>query len=222
VIPPETDAEFVACMEDVLDVYERPYDPKVPVVNMDEQPVQLVKETRLPLELEPGHVRRYDHEYERAGTACVFLATEALAGWREVHVRPQRTAVDWAQEVAALLEGRYAWAEKVIVICDQLNTHTIASLYKAFPPEKARRLAQRLEIHYTPKHGSWLNIAECELSVLTRQCLRTRTGSVAALVRKVTPWARDRNARQHGVHWHFRTKDARIKLKRLYPEVQLS
>jgi hypothetical protein len=209
-------------MEDVLEVYERPYDPNRPVVNMDEQPVQLVKETRQPLEGEPGRPRRYDHEYERAGTACVFLTTEALAGWREVHVRPQRTAVDWAQEVAALLEGRYAQAEKVLLICDQLNTHTIGSLYKAFPPEKARRLAQRLEIHYTPKHGSWLNIAECELSVLTRQCLRNRTTSVTALVRKVTPWARDRNARQRGVHWHFRTKDARIKLKRLYPEVQLS
>jgi len=209
-------------MEDVLDVYERPYDPNRPVVNMDEQPVQLVKEIRQPLETEPGHPRRYDHEYERAGTASVFLFTEALAGWREVSVRPQRTAVDWAQELAALLEGRYAQAEKVIVICDQLNTHTIGSLYKAFPPAKARRLAQRIEIHHTPTHGSWLNIAECELSVLTRHCLRHRTPSQAALVRKVTPWARDRNARQRGVDWHFRTKDARIKLKRLYPEVQLS
>jgi len=213
---------YDACMEDVLDVYERPYDPNCPVVNMDEQPVQLVQEVRQPLETEPGHPRRYDHEYERAGTASIFLFTEALAGWRQVSVRPQRTAVDWAQELAAVLEGRYAQAEKVILICDQLNTHVIASLYKAFPPEKARRLAQRLEIHYTPKHGSWLNIAECELSVLTRQCLRNRTPSVAALVRKVTPWARDRNARQRGVDWQFRTKDARIKLKRLYPEVQLS
>ena len=221
-IPPEADAEFVARMEDVLDVYERPYDPNRPVVNMDEQPVQLVKEIRPPLETEPGHPRRYDHEYERAGTASVFLFTEALAGWREVSVRPQRTAVDWAQELAALLEGRYAQAEKVIVICDQLNTHTIGSLYKAFPPAKARRLAQRIEIHHTPTHGSWLNIAECELSVLTRHCLRNRTPSQAALVRKVTPWARDRNARQRGVDWHFRTKDARIRLKRLYPEVQLS
>ena len=123
--------------------------------------------------------------------------------------------MDWAQEVATLLEGRYAQAEKVILISDNLNTHTIASLYKAFPPEKARRLARRLEIHYTPKHGSWLNIAECELSVLTRQCLRTRTPNVGALVRKVTPWARDRNARQRGVDWHFTTKDARIKLERL-------
>jgi hypothetical protein len=222
VIPPEADAAFVACMEDVLDVYERPYDPHCPVVNMDEQPVQLVQEIRPPLEAEPGQPRRYDHEYERAGTASIFLFTEALGGWRQVSVRPQRTAVDWAQEVAALLEGRYAQVPKVILINDQLNTHTIGSLYKAFPPEKARRLAQRLEIHYTPKHGSWLNIAECELSALTRQCLRNRTASLAALVRKVTPWARDRNAQQGGVDWQFRTKDARIKLKRLYPEVQLS
>jgi hypothetical protein len=209
-------------MEDVLDVYERPYDPNRPVLNMDEQPVQLVKETRPPLEPAPGRPRRYDHEYERAGTASVFLFTEALAGWRQVSVRPQRTAADWAQELAAVLEGRYAQAEKVILICDQLNTHTIGSLYKAFAPDKARRLARRLEIHYTPKHGSWLNIAECELSVLTRQCLRTRTSSQEALVHKMTPWARDRNARQRGVDWQFRTKDARIKLKRLYPEVQLS
>jgi len=221
-IPPKADAEFVAAMEDVLEEYERPYDPKRPRVNMDEQPVQLVKEIRQPLPVEPGQPRRYDHEYERAGTACVFLFTEALPGWRQVSVRAQRTAVDWAQEVAALLEGRYAEAEKVILICDNLNTHTIASLYKAFPPERARRLAQRLEIHYTPKHGSWLNIAECELSVLSRQCLRNRTASLPALVRKVTPWAQDRNARQRGVQWHFRTKDARIKLIHLYPQVQLS
>jgi hypothetical protein len=222
VIPPEADAEFVACMEDVLEVYERPYDPKCPVVNMDEQPVQLTQEVRRPLEIQPGRPRRYDHEYERAGTACVFLFTEALAGWRQVTARPQRTAVDWAQEVAALLEGRYAQAEKVILICDQLNTHGIASLYKAFAAETARRLARRLEIHYTPKHGSWLNLAECELSVLTRQCLRNRTPSLRALVRKVTAWTRDRNARQRGVNWQFTTKDARIKLKRLYPQIQLS
>jgi hypothetical protein len=141
---------------------------------------------------------------------------------RKYIVRPQRTAVDWAQEVAALLEGRYAQAEKVLVICEQLNTHTIASLYKAFPPEKARHLAQRLEIHYTPKHGSWLNLAECELSVLTHHCLRNRTPNSAALIRKVTLWSQDRNARQREVDWRFTTKDARIKLKRLYSQVQLS
>jgi hypothetical protein len=209
-------------MEDVLDCYERPYDPNSPIVNMDEQPVQLVKETRLPLAAQPGRHRRYDHEYERAGTASVFLFTEALGGWRQVRVRPQRTAVDWAEEVAALLEGRYADAEKVILICDNLNTHTIASFYKAFGPEKARRLARRVEIHYTPKHGSWLNIAECELSVLTRQCLAGRTPSLQVLSRKVAPWAADRNARQRGVDWQFTTADARTKLKRLYPQVQLA
>jgi hypothetical protein len=209
-------------MEDVLDVYERPYEPKRPVVEMDEQPVQLVKDIRQPLDVQPGYRRRYDYAYERAGTACVFLLTEALQSWRQVSVRPQRTAVDWAQEVAALLESRYASAEKVILICDNLNTHTVASLYKAFPPEKARRLALQLEIHYTPRHGSRLNIAECELSVLTRHCLRHRTPSLAALIGKVTAWTQDRNARQRGGDWQFTTKDARIKLKRLYPQVQLS
>jgi hypothetical protein len=222
VIPPEANAEFVACMEDVLDLYERPYDPNHPIVNMDEQPVQLVKDIRQPLSARPGQRQRYDHEYERAGTACVFLFTETLRGWRQVSVRPQRTAVDWAQELGGLLEDRYAHAEKVIVICDNLNTHTVASFYKAFPPEKARRLARRVEIHYTPKHGSWLNIAECELSVLTRQCLCSRTPSVRALVRKAAPWARDRNTRQRGVDWQFTTPDARTRLKRLYPQVQLS
>lgn len=209
-------------MEDVLDLYRRPYDPKYPVVNMDEQPVQLVKETRQPLPTRPGRPRRYDHEYERAGTACIFLFTEALQGWRDVRVRPQRTAVDWAQELAELLDGRYAEAEKVILVCDNLNTHTIASFYKAFAPAQARRLAKRIEIHYTPKHGSWLNIAECELSVLSRHCLRNRTSGVQSLIRKLRPWARERNHRQRGVDWQFTAEDARIKLKRLYPHVQLS
>jgi len=201
VIRPKENAEFVACMEDVLDLYKRPYDPKYPVMNMDEQPVQLVKEVRRPLPTRPGRPRRYDHEYERAGTACVFLFTEALQGWRDVRVRSQRTAADWAQEVADVLEGRYAEAEKVILICDNLNTHKIASFYKAFDPAQARRLAKRIEIHYTPKHGSWLNIAECELSVLGRHCLGVRTPSVAVLLRKVGAWAEDRNNRQCGVDW---------------------
>jgi len=222
VIPPKADAEFVACMEDILDIYKRPYDPKRPVLNMDEKPVQLVKETRCPQPARPGRLRRYDYEYERAGTASVFLFTEALQGWRDVRVRPQRTAIDWAQEMADLLETRYADAEKVIVICDNLNTHTVASFYKAFPPAKARRLAERVEIHYTPKHGSWLNIAECELSVLTRHSLRERTPSVLSLKRKVIPWTQERNHRQCGVDWQFSTADARIKLKSLYPHIQLS
>jgi hypothetical protein len=221
VIPPEADAEFVACMEDVLDVYERPYDPNCPVVNMDEQPVQLVKELRRPLAAEPGQPRRYDHEYERAGTASIFLFTEALGGWRQVSVRPQRTAVDWAQEVAALLEGRHAQAPKVILICDQLNTHTIGSLYKAFPPEKARRLAQRLEIHYTPKHGSWLNIAENELSSLTRQCVSSRRfESIGKLQSEIRHWSDHSNKKQRGVDWQFKVKDARKKLKSLYPKIK--
>jgi hypothetical protein len=222
VIPPKADAEFVACMEDILDLYKRPYDPKRPIVNMDEQPVQLVKEIRQPLPTRPGRARRYDHEYERAGTACIFLFTEALGRWRDVHVRQRRTAVDWAQEIAELLETRYAEAEKVILICDNLNTHRISSFYKAFDPAKARRLAERIEIHYTPNHGSWLNIAECELSVLSRHCLRARTPSIQSLIRKVTLWAEDRNNRQRGVDWQFTTANARIKLKRLYPQIQMS
>jgi hypothetical protein len=222
VIPPQADAEFVACMEDVLDIYKRPSDPKRPVLNMDERPVQLVKEVRRPLAGGPGRVRRYDHEYERAGTACVFLFTETLDQWRDVRIRPQRTAVDWAQEMAQVLENRYPQAEKVIVICDQLNTHTPASFYKAFPPAEARRLAERIEIHHTPKHGSWLNLAECELSVLSRHCLRRRTPSMRSLIHKVTPWATERNRRQSGVDWQFTTADARVKLKSLYPHIQLS
>jgi len=220
VIPPEANAEFVACMEDVLDLYKRPYDPKRPVVNRDERPVQLVKDIRQPWPTRPGRPRRYDHEYERAGTACIFMFTEALQGWREVRVRPQRAAVDWAQELADLLENRYAEAEKVTVICDNLNTHKIASFYKAFSPAQARRLAERTEIHYTPKHGSWLNIAECELSVLSRHCLRVRTPSIRSLICKVTPWTQDRNQRQRGVDWQFQIDDARLKLNSLYPKIK--
>jgi len=222
VIPPKANAEFVACMEDVLEVYHRPYDAKRPVVNMDERPTQLVKETREPLRTRPGGPRRYDYEYERAGMTSVFLFTEALRGWRKVTARERRTAVDWAEEVRALLDDEYPDAERVILVCDNLNTHKTGSLYKAFPPEEARRLAERLEIHYTPKHGSWLNVAECELSVLSRQCLGRRTPSMHALRRKVVPWARERNKRQRGVDWRFTTDDARIKLKRLYPQVQMS
>jgi hypothetical protein len=222
VIPPKQNAAFVACMEDVLEVYRRPYDARRPVVCMDEQPVQLVTETRVPQPARPGRPRRVDYEYERAGTACVFLFTEALGGWRRASARPRRTAVDWAEEVRRLLDTDYPEAETVVLVCDNLNTHTPASLYQAFEPVEARRLAARLEIHYTPKHGSWLNLAECELSVLSRHCLRSRTGSLRTLRRKVTAWQRDRNRRQCGVNWHFTTDDARIKLKSLYPKIQMS
>ena len=209
-------------MEDILDLYCRPYDERFPVVNMDEQPVQLIKETRAPIEMGVGRPARYDHEYERNGTANVFVFTEALSRWRGLSVREHRTAVDWAEEVRLLLEGRYQKAEKVILISDNLNTHTMASLYVAFEAHKARELARRLEIHYTPKHGSWLNIAECELSVFKRQCMLRRVPDTNALKRKANLWQDQRNGRQQGVNWRFRTPDARIRLKQLYPEIQMS
>ena len=221
-IPPEQNAAFVAAMEDVLEVYRRPHDPRWPVVAMDEQPVQLVKETRQSIPARPGQPRRIDYEYERAGTAATFLFTAPLEKWRRTSVRPRRTAVDWAQQMRVLLEEDYPDAVRVIVVCDNLNTHTIGAFYEAFPPAVARRLVERLEIHHTPKHGSWLNVAECELSVLTRQCLRSRTGTISALEDKVRRWEQDRNNRQCGVHWHFTTTDARVRLRRLYPQVQLS
>jgi len=219
VIPPEQNAAFVACMEDVLDLYQRPYDPRLPMVCMDEQPVQLVKERRMPLPAQPGKPERVDYEYERNGTASLFLFTEPLAGWRQVSVRERRTAVDWAEEIRVLLEQEYAEAEKVILVCDQLNTHTVASLYQAFPPDQARSLASRLEIHHTPKHGSWLNIAEIELSVLKRQCLAGRIADIETMRAEAKIWNEDRNNQQTKVDWQFKTKDARIKLKRLYPKI---
>ena len=221
-IPPNQNAAFVAAMEDILELYRRPYDEKSPLVCMDEQPVQLVKETRMPLPSRPGRPRRYDHHYARAGTANIFLFSQPLGHWRRASVTERRTAVDWAEQVQVLLENDYPEAEKVILVCDNLNTHTIASLYEAFPPAVARRLVERIEIHYTPKHGSWLNVAECELSVLSRHCLRNRTGTIAELRHKVVPWCRERNASQRGVDWRFTTKDARIRLKHLYPQCQMA
>ena len=164
VIPPEADAEFIASMEEVLDTYEEPYDPDYPVLCMDEQPVQLHKETRKPIPATKNHARRVDYEYERCGTACVFMFTEPLSGWRQATVREQRTKVDWALEMAALLDTRYKKARKVILVCDNLNTHTKGAFYEAFPPAKARAYVKRIDFRYTPKHGSWLNIAENELS----------------------------------------------------------
>ncbi len=221
-IPPKANAEFVARMEDVLGLYERPYDVKYPVVCMDERPVQLVKETRVPTPMRRGKPRRYDYEYERAGTACVFLFTEALRGWRRACVRSRRTAMDWAEEMRVLLEKDYPDADKIILVCDNLNTHTTAAFYEAFPPEKACQLAQRVEIHFTPKHGSWLNIAECELAALSKQCLNDRIPNLPAIKTKVTSWSKDRNKRQRGVDWQFNRGKARNKLKRLYPQIQLS
>jgi hypothetical protein len=209
-------------MEDVLDIYERSCDPAAPVVCMDEQPVQLIKETRQPLRARPGQPRRIDFEYERAGTASIFLFTEPLKGWRAAHVRERRRAVDFAAEIAWLLEEAYPDAPLVVLVCDNLNTHTEASLYEAFEPRRARALATRLDIRHTPKHGSWLNVAECELSVMTRQALSGRIGTLARLRRQVSAWEQDRNSRQIGVDWQFTTTNARIKLRSLYPQPQLS
>ena len=194
VIPPEANSEFVASMEEVLETYAQPYDPRFPVVCMDEQPVQLLKETRVPVAATKAHPRRVDYEYERAGTASIFMFCEPLSGWREVQVRKQRTKVDWAREVAHLLDTRYAQSEKVILICDNLNTHTKGAFYEAFLPEQARSYVRRLEFRYTPKHGSWLNIAENELSSLTRQCLKgRRLGEIELLRSETTAWHRASN-----------------------------
>ena len=206
-------------MEDVLAVYERPYDPTRPVVCLDETSRQLLGEVRPPQPAVPGRPPRHDPEYVRGGVANVFLATEPLRGWREVLVSAQRTRLDWAGVVAHLADVRYPDAAQIVLVMDQLNTHSPASLYAAFPPAEAMRLAERLEIHYTPKHGSWLNIAEIELAVLERQCLRQRFGDRATLTAEAAAWAGRRNAAGAGVDWQFTTADARTKLKRLYPAI---
>jgi hypothetical protein len=208
-------------MEDVLEVYHLAYNQNRPVVNMDEQPKQLIKETRVPIEASSGHPLRYDFEYERNGTAEIFIFTEPLARWRKVNVRRRRTKVDWAQEIKMLLDIDYPGAEKVILVCDNLNTHNIGALYEAFEPEEARRLARRLEIHHTPKHGSWLNIAEIELSVLTRQSLDYRIADIETLDKVVKQWSLNRNTNQKCVNWQFTAEDARIRLKHLYPQIQM-
>jgi hypothetical protein len=219
VIPPEHNAEFVAHMEDVLEIYHLPYDPTCPVICMDEQPVQLVKETRVPLPAKPGQPEAVDYEYERNGTANIFIFTEPLTGWRKVVVSERRTAIDWAKEIQRLLEQDYADSEKVLSVCDQLNIHRVASLYEAFPPATARRLATHLDIHHTPKPGSWLNIAENELSALTRQCLDRRIPDRETLEQETTAWYQQRNQSQKSVDWQFTTADARTRLKRLYPQI---
>lgn len=220
VIPPQADGEFAAHMEEVLETYAIPYDPKRPVLCMDEQPVQLLKETRMPIPATKHHPRRVDYEYERAGTASLFMFCEPLAGWREVSARERRTKIDWAQEVARLLRTRYAKAEKVILVCDNLNTHTKGAFYEAFAPEEARAIVQRLEFCHTPKHGSWLNIAENELSAMTGQCVKNRRfGTIQRLRSETTAWHEHNNAKQRGVDWQFKVNDARTKLKSIYPKI---
>ena len=220
VIPPEADGEFVAHMEQVLETYARPYEARHPVLCMDEQPIQLLRETRVPVAATREHPRRVDYEYERAGTASIFLFCAPLSGWRQVTVRPRRTKIDWAMEVEELLRTRYASAEKVILVCDNLNTHTKGAFYEAFEPEKARAIVRRLEFCHTPKHGSWLNIAECELSAMTRQCVQGRRFATIELLRSATAaWQTHSNAKQRGGDWQFKVSDARRKLKSVYPKI---
>jgi hypothetical protein len=221
VIPPESDSEFVASMEDILGTYALPYNESIPVVCMDEQPVQLLNESRPSISATQGHAKRVDYEYERAGTACLFMFTEPLSGWRKISARPQRTKVDWAFEMEELLRTKYAAAEKVILVCDNLNTHTRGAFYEAFPAEKAREIVKRIDFHYTPKHGSWLNISENELSSMTRQCLKNRRiGDIDTLRKQTEAWATATNAKQRGVDWQFTIGDARRKLKSLYPQIK--
>src|SRR5438270_4509794 len=219
-IPPEADAAFVCAMEDVLDVYHRPYDEARPLVCLDEASKQLVGEVAQPIPAAPGQPERFDYEYVRNGTANLFMISEPLLGWRAVQVTERRTAVDFAEVLRWLAEDVHPEAEKVVLVMDNLNTHKLASLYEAFPPEQARRIAERLEIHHTPKHGSWLNVAEIELSVLTRQCLDRRLESNPELRREVMAWEAKRNERGIEVRWRFTTADARSKLHRLYPSLQ--
>jgi hypothetical protein len=207
-------------MEDVLAIYSRPYDAQCPVVCMDEQPVQLTRETRIPIPATPEHPRRVDYEYERAGTASIFLFNEPLAGWRTARARLRRTKRDWAQEVAHLLWTRYAGVEKLILVCDNLNTHTPGAFYETFDAQTARDLLRRIEFHYTPKHGSWLNISENELSSMTRQSLKgRRIGNLDELNAQIGAWSHNTNAQQKTVDWHFTINDARTKLKSLYPKI---
>ena len=218
-LPPEQDAEFVCAMEDVLDVYHRPYDEKRPLIALDESSKQLIGETVQPLPAEPGQPERFDYEYVRNGTANLFMISEPLLGWRAVKVTERRTAKDFAEVVRWLAEDVHPEAEKLVLVMDNLNTHKLASLYEAFPPEQARRIAERLEIHYTPKHGSWLNVAEIELSVLSRQCLNRRIESMEELRKEVAAWEDSRNEKQVEIQWRFTTADARVKLRRLYPAI---
>ncbi len=206
-------------MEDVLEVYHRPHDPMRPLVCFDEGTKQQTKETRLPLPPQPGAVAKYDYEYERNGTSNLFLFFAPLEAWRHVKVTDQRSRIDWAYCMRDLVDIHFPEADVIVVVMDNLNTHKVASLYEAFPPAEARRIMEKLEIHYTPKHGSWLNMAEIELSVLHRQALNRRIPDQATLKAEVTAWEEQRNSAASTVNWRFTTADARIKLKRLYPTI---
>ncbi|WP_406543935.1 IS630 family transposase [Pseudobutyrivibrio sp.] len=216
-MPKKNDPEFVAAMEDVLDVYERAYNPNIPVVCMDEKPYQLLGEVRKPLPMRPGNDAIIDSEYKRNGTCSIFAFIEPLGGNHHVSVREHRTATDWAEEIKYLVDVMYPDVEKIVLVMDNLNTHRPASLYKLLPPAEARRILKKLEIHYTPKHGSWLDIAEIELNVMTRQCLSRRISNIDLLTKELSTWEYERNSNKATVDWQFKTSDARIKLKSLYP-----
>jgi hypothetical protein len=218
-LPPQQDARFVAAMEEVLEVYARPFDPQHPVVCLDEGAKQLLCEVREPLPMKPGQPMRFDNEYERHGTCALFMIFEPLAAKRFVQVKDRRTAVDYAQVVKWLCDQLYPTAHKIIWVQDNLNTHGPHALYQAFAPQEARRVCERIEWHFTPKHASWLNMAELELSVLARQCLQERMETQDNLTRQVQAWQNRRNLTATRVNWHFTTQDARIKLKRLYPQL---
>jgi len=219
VIPPKENADFVCAMEEVLELYHEPYDPLRPVVCFDEGTKQLIGETRTPLPLQPGEPVRYDYEYERHGTCNLFMFFEPLRSWRHVDVTDRRTLIDFAHCMKDLVDRWYPDAECIRVVQDNLNTHKPAALYEAFPPQEARRILERLEFHYTPKHGSWLNMAEIELNVLSGQCLDRRIPHKQTLITEVAAWERKRNARNATVNWQFTTQDARIKLRSLYPSI---
>jgi hypothetical protein len=216
-LPGEASAAFVCAMEDVLDVYRRPYDPRRPQVCMDETSKQLVGEVVEPQPARPGRPERFDTHYVRNGVANLFMLFEPLSGWRHVEVTDRHTRGDWARLMKDLVDVRYPEAEQTVLVCDNLNTHEKASLYETFPPAEAKRIAEKLEIHCTPKHGSWLNVAECELSVLSRQCLDRRIGDMVTLTREVEAWNDHRNNSPAPLDWRFTVEDARIKMRRLYP-----
>jgi hypothetical protein len=219
-IPPKHNAEFVFHMENVLEVYQRPYDPRFPLICMDELSKQLTIETRKPLAAKPGQSECFDYEYVRNGTANVFAFTEPLTGWRHLVVTDQRTKTDWASAIRTLVDVHRPQAERITLVMDNLNTHSLGSLYEAFPPQEARRIINRIEVVHTPKHGSWLNMAEIELNVLTRQCLARRIPDKPTLIQETNAWQDERNRKAANVDWRFTTEDARIKLKHLYPKNQ--
>ncbi len=216
-IPPDANAAFVAAMEDILEVYQRPYDRQRPLVCLDESSKQLIAETRVPIAAKPGQPGRHDYEYRRNGTANLFMMFAPLEGWRHVKVTDRHTAVDYAQVLKELSDTHFPGSAKIVLVQDNLNTHKPASLYEAFPPTEARRLVERFEWHYTPKHGSWLDMAESELSVLASQCLDRRIPDQRVLKEEVEAWEADRNRKHAMTNWPFTTADARVKLRRLYP-----